>query len=120
MESIRKAIMANPLLEFIRTVRAWARMLIFLFEVFPMLPSKPVDWFTKKPIIEKHRYKIEYKGLVWEVDEFHGMNEGLVTAEIELENEEQKFDIPDWVGEEITDDPKYYNVNLVKHPFISW
>ena len=74
----------------------------------------------KKPIIDKHRYIIKYKGSVWEVDEFHGMNEGLVIAEIELESEEQKIHKPDWIGDEVTDEPKYFNVNLVKHPFISW
>ena len=74
----------------------------------------------KKPIIEKHRYEIKHKGMVWEVDEFHGMNEGLVIAEIELEGEEQEFDMPAWIGDEVTDDPRYYNVNLVNNPFISW
>ena len=57
---------------------------------------------------------------VWEVDEFHGDNEGLVVAEIELRNENEPFDKPDWIGEEVTDDPRYYNSQLVKNPYKNW
>ena len=74
----------------------------------------------EKPIIEKHRYIIEHKGYHWEVDEFHGMNEGLVVAEVELDSEDEAFEKPPWIGEEVTGDERYYNVNLVKNPFIRW
>lgn len=57
---------------------------------------------------------------VWEVDEFHGDNEGLVVAEIELRDENEPFDKPDWIGEEVTDDPRYYNAQLVKNPYKNW
>ncbi len=57
---------------------------------------------------------------VWEVDEFHGDNEGLVVAEIELRDENEPFDKPDWIGEEVTDDPRYYNSQLVKNPYKNW
>ena len=57
---------------------------------------------------------------VWEVDEFHGDNEGLVVAEIELRDETEPFDKPDWIGEEVTDDPRYYNAQLVKNPYKNW
>jgi adenylate cyclase len=70
--------------------------------------------------IEKHRYRIEHAGLTWEVDEFHGANEGLILAEVELEREDQEVDLPDWIGEEVTSDPRYYNANLVDHPFSEW
>lgn len=73
-----------------------------------------------KPLIEKYRYKVGYKGFTWEVDEFRGNNRGLVVAEIELEYEGQAFSRPEWVGEEVTGDPRYYNSNLVKHPFCEW
>lgn len=72
------------------------------------------------PIIEKDRYLVNYKGNVWEVDVFHGDNEGLVIAEIELDSEEQSFEKPDWIGEEVTADPRYYNVNLIKNPYKNW
>jgi CYTH domain-containing protein len=73
-----------------------------------------------KPLLEKDRYILEYKGYTWEVDEFHGMNEGLVVAEIELDSEDEDFKKPTWIGEEVTGDARYFNVNLVKHPYISW
>ena len=57
---------------------------------------------------------------IWEVDEFHGDNEGLVVAEIELNDPNEPFDKPDWIGEEVTDDPRYYNAQLVKNPYKNW
>ncbi len=74
----------------------------------------------QKPIIEKYRYKVHYKGFVWEIDEFLGENEGLVLAEIELQHECQSFCIPDWIGEEVTGDIRYYNSNLLKNPYNRW
>ena len=71
-------------------------------------------------MIKKKRYKIKYSGLVWEVDEFEGENKGLLIAEVELSNKDQKIKMPDWVGEEVTGNPKYYNLNLVKNPFLKW
>ena len=79
-----------------------------------------LDELCKKPIIEKHRSKIEYGGLIWEVDEFHGANEGLVIAEVELESADQVIDLPDWVGEEVSGDPRYFNAALVGRPFNTW
>ena len=79
-----------------------------------------LDELCEKPIIEKHRYKIPYGGLVWEVDEFHGVNEGLVIAEVELESDDQAIDVPAWVGEEVSGDPRYFNAALVRCPFNTW
>ena len=76
--------------------------------------------FCKTTLIEKTRHYIEHKGHTWEVDEFHGKNNGLIVAELELESEDEKFKIPDWVGEEVTQDDRYYNMNLAIHPFTSW
>ena len=76
--------------------------------------------FCKTTLIEKTRHYIEYEEHTWEVDEFHGKNNGLIVAEIELESEDEKFEIPDWVGEEVTQDDRYYNMNLAIHPFTSW
>jgi adenylate cyclase len=74
----------------------------------------------EKPLIEKMRYKIEFKGLVWEVDEFSGENQGLIVAEVELESEDQTFAKPEWVGKEVTGDPKYFNANLIHYPYSMW
>ena len=79
-----------------------------------------LDTLAEKPIIEKKRYKIPQDRFVWEIDEFFGENQGLIVAEIELESEDQEFDKPDWIGEEVTGDPRYFNSNLIKHPFTKW
>jgi CYTH domain-containing protein len=73
-----------------------------------------------KPLIEKNRYEIKYQGKIWEVDEFLGENTGLYVAEIELASESEAFEKPQWVGEEVSGDPKYFNSNLVKFPFSKW
>ena len=73
-----------------------------------------------QPLIEKTRYKYDHGGLVWEVDEFHGVNDGLVVAEVELESEEQTFDKPGFIGEEVTGQTKYYNMMLLKNPYTTW
>ena len=74
----------------------------------------------QKPLIEKHRYFVEDEGLVWEVDEFHGENEGLVVAELELESENVEIVKPEWVGDEVTHDRRYANASLVKNPYNNW
>ena len=79
-----------------------------------------LDALCIKPVIEKTRYRIEHRGLVWEVDEFEEENAGLVIAEVELESEGQAIDLPEWVGDEVTGDPRYYNVSLVSNPFSKW
>lgn len=71
-------------------------------------------------VIEKTRFYIEYEGMTWEIDEFHGDNEGLIVAEIELEREDQPFEKPPWLGEEVSTDARYFNSNLSKHPYREW
>ena len=72
------------------------------------------------PLIEKTRYRVEHQGLTWEVDEFDGDNAGLVIAEVELDAEDQAIILPDWVGNEVTADRRYYNSNLIACPFTRW
>jgi adenylate cyclase len=69
---------------------------------------------------EKTRHYLHHAAMLWEIDEFHGDNTGLVVAEIELEREGQEFEKPPWLGEEVTLDERYYNVALARHPFGSW
>jgi len=86
----------------------------------------PVDEATEllklceKGKIEKTRYEIKSGNHVYEVDEFYGDNEGLVMAEIELKSEEETFEKPEWLGEEVTNDERYYNAYLSKNPFKDW
>lgn len=72
------------------------------------------------PLIEKERRQIQFDGFLWEVDRFLGENDGLVLAEIELVSEHQIFPIPEWVDREVTHEPRYLNINLVKCPFSKW
>ena len=79
-----------------------------------------LDDLAQKPLIEKIRHKIPYGGLIWEVDEFLGDNAGLIVAEVELSEENQAFTKPEWIGKEVTDDPRYFNSNLARRPFRRW
>ncbi len=74
----------------------------------------------EQPIIEKIRYEVEWAGATWEIDEFLGVNAGLVVAEVELEQADQEIEIPSWVGDEVTEDPRYFNSNLIARPYSSW
>ncbi|NHZ93262.1 CYTH domain-containing protein [Massilia sp. CCM 8733] len=79
-----------------------------------------LDRLCQQPIIEKYRRRIPFAGNVWEVDEFLGANAGLMFAEIELASEDQAFDKPDWIGEEVTHDRRYFNSSLIRLPFSQW
>lgn len=79
-----------------------------------------LDNLCEAPVIEKTRYKIEYAGLVWEVDEFAGENQGLIIAEVELTEENQSIELPNWIDIEVSDDARYFNVNLVQYPYSQW
>lgn len=82
--------------------------------------NEMLDSFSLGAVIAKRRFFVEYAGHTWEVDVFDGDNDGLIVAEIELSAEDEAFDIPNWVGDEVSDDPRYYNVCLVKHPYKDW
>ena len=86
----------------------------------PVEDAKQLLEMCEQPLVEKYRRKIPIDKLIWEVDEFLGANEGLVLAEVELESEDQAISLPDWVGEEVTGDSRYFNSNLVQQPFESW
>jgi len=79
-----------------------------------------LEHFCGDRIVSKTRYCLEINGLQWEIDEFSGANQGLVLAEIELETEDQPFEKPDWLGEEVSHDPRYFNAVLATHPFSGW
>jgi len=72
------------------------------------------------PLVEKVRHHVPVGDHLWEVDEFSGDNAGLVVAEIELADEEEAFERPPWIGDEVTDDRRYYNVYLARHPYATW
>jgi len=74
----------------------------------------------EKTIIEKNRFLVKKASHIFEVDEFLGANEGLIIAEIELNEESENFQKPNWLGKEVTGIKKYYNSSLSKHPFTNW
>ncbi|HWQ61176.1 MAG TPA: CYTH domain-containing protein [Negativicutes bacterium] len=74
----------------------------------------------EQPLIEKTRYKEAYLGHTWEIDVFFGANGGLIVAEVELADENEKLALPAWVGEEVSADPRYFNSNLIANPYSKW
>jgi len=82
--------------------------------------SELLDTLCEKPLVEKTRYLLHYANHEWEIDEFEGDNVGLIVAEVELKSEDEQITLPPWIGIEVSDDPRYYNVNLVKHPYTTW
>ncbi len=87
------------------------------------IPTAEVEELLKicEPgVIDKTRYLVEAGAHTYEVDEFYGDNEGLVVAEVELSSEEESFVKPEWLGEEVTGDVKYYNSMLMKNPYKNW
>ena len=86
----------------------------------PLADANELLALCEQPIVEKFRCKIEFAGNVWEVDEFLGANQGLVVAEIELASEDQPFDKPDWIGDDVTHDARYFNSSLVRNPYSNW
>lgn len=92
----------------------------FEYEISVEDADTMLDDICEKPLIEKKRYKIPVGGLVFEVDEFFGENAGLIVAEVELADEKQKIELPPWIGAEVSGDPRYFNSNLIKHPFTKW
>lgn len=70
--------------------------------------------------VEKTRYYELYKGMTWEIDVFEGQNEGLIIAEVELESEDQRVELPEWIEREVSDDYRYFNSWLSKNPYKTW
>ncbi len=71
-------------------------------------------------VVQKTRALVRHQGMIWEIDVFEGSNDGLVLAEVELDTEDQPIELPSWVGLEVSDDKRYYNACLAKHPFTTW
>lgn len=86
----------------------------------PVDEAQSLLLLCEKGIIDKTRFEVKVGTHTYEVDEFYGENEGLEMAEIELNSENEKFDKPNWLGEEVTNDNHYYNSYLSKNPFKNW
>ena len=92
----------------------------FEYAIPPADAHQLLDELCLRPLIEKTRYELSHAGHRWEVDEFEGANAGLVVAELELEHPDEAFARPSWLGREVSDDPRYFNASLVRHPFRDW
>ncbi|MBN2061442.1 MAG: CYTH domain-containing protein [Deltaproteobacteria bacterium] len=103
----------------IKGLAAGATRLEFEYEI-PLQDAVILLDLCEKPLIEKNRYKVVEGDLTWEIDEFFGENKGLVIAEVELDREDQDIIKPDWVGEDVTGDTRYFNANLIKYPYTKW
>lgn len=86
----------------------------------PLQEARELMQLCDPSIISKHRYLVPFEGHTFEVDEFHGDNEGLTVAEVELGDVLEMFRHPDWLGEEVTGDRRYTNASLSKVPFKDW
>ena len=86
----------------------------------PLADATELLALCERPWIDKIRYRVEHAGKTWEVDVFHGDNEGLVLAELELADEHEPFTKPPWATDEVSHDARYYNSNLVARPFRTW
>lgn len=92
----------------------------FEYQIPLIEANEMLDKLCQKPVIDKTRYLIDYENHTWELDVFYGENEGLVVVEVELSSEDETIILPSWVKEEVTSDARYYNSNLMKHPFKDW
>ena len=97
-----------------------ARRAEFEYEIPVADAERMLDTLCKRPLIEKVRYVLAFGAHTWEIDVFEGDNAGLVVAEIELRREDEAFEKPEWVGDEVTGDPRYFNSNLVANPYRAW
>lgn len=91
----------------------------FEYEI-PVEDAKQMLKLCENTPLEKIRYRVPYGSHIWEVDCFYGENEGLVLAEIELKSEDESFEMPEWIGDEVTSDKRYYNSYLSAHPYKTW
>ncbi len=104
----------------IKSVTIGAQRQEFEYEIPLEEAHQMLDTLSLKPLIEKVRHFVKVGRHIWEIDEFEGDNAGLIVAEIELDHPEEEFEKPNWLGEEVTHDVRYYNTSLCRHPFKEW
>jgi len=103
----------------LKAMQAGAQRAEFEYPI-PLADAEQLMGRSEGAAIDKIRHEIMHAGMLWEVDEFLGDNAGLIVAEIELEHLDQHFERPSWLGDELTDDRRYYNHQLAQHPYRLW
>ena len=104
----------------IKGITVGAQRAEYEYPIPPGDAAEMLDGLCQRALIEKTRYRVPHAGHTWEIDVFYGANAGLVVAEIELASAEEAFELPGWIGAEVTSDPRYYNASLVHHPYSDW
>lgn len=118
--SVRVRIKGDECFLTLKTARKGQHRLEFEYPIPKEDGLEMLKELCNEPLIDKTRSLVEYEGHTWEVDTFHGENEGLVVAEIETEVVGQDIPLPPWVGKEVTDERRYSNASLSRHPFCDW
>ncbi|WP_455235009.1 CYTH domain-containing protein [Thiogranum longum] len=117
---IRVRIAADQAWLNIKSARSPLRRLEFEYEI-PLEDARELmHEVCSGATVEKRRYHVTHAGHLWEVDVFEGANAGLVLAEIEIQDENESFELPPWLGIEVSDDPRYYNMHLAEEPYSQW
>jgi len=104
----------------VKGITVGARRSEFEYEIPRRDADSMLDYLCERPLIFKTRYTVPHRGHVWEIDDFHLENAGLVVAEVELTDPDEWFAKPPWIGDEVTGDSRYFNANLIAHPFCDW
>jgi len=104
----------------IKGVNVGARRAEYEYEIPREDATRMLETLCKRPLIDKVRHTLVVGEHTWEIDVFEGDNAGLVVAEVELSSEDEVFERPIWLGQEVTDDPRYFNSSLVLHPYKDW
>lgn len=118
--SIRVRISDNQAWLNIKSATIGTQRLEYEYDIPLTDANELLEQLCRKPIIEKLRHFVTYDNKLWEIDEFFGDNAGLIVAEIELDNINENFTKPEWLGEEVTHDVHYYNNNLANYPYSMW
>lgn len=104
----------------IKRITVDTRRAEYEYSIPPADAAEMLDTLCQPDLVEKTRYRVPHAGHIWEIDVFQGANAGLIVAEVELASVDEPFELPDWVGNEVTSDSRYYNANLVLHPYSRW
>ncbi|MDA8979777.1 CYTH domain-containing protein [Chitinophagales bacterium] len=117
--NVRVRIMNNLAFITIKGKRIHTARPEFEYEI-PLNDAESILKLSKTSIIKKTRYTVNHKGQIWEIDQFEGDNQGLVIAEIELKQKDEAISLPNWIGIEISNDERFYNLSLSINPFKNW
>lgn len=118
--SVRVRIADNTATLNIKSMTLGIQRLEYEYEIPLLEAAELLDQLCERPLIEKTRHFVEFGGKLWEIDEFHGDNAGLIVAEVELDAPDDVIPMPDWAGADVSHLERYYNVRLTQYPYSQW